>query len=47
LQNVVVRGQETQLDALRRKMKDTETQRDKANAQLGKMIGDLEIDAAL
>jgi hypothetical protein len=39
--------EETQLDALRKKMKDTEAQRDKANAELAKMIADLEMDAAL
>ena len=39
--------EETQLDALRKKMKDTEAQRDKANADLGKMIGDLEMEAEL
>ena len=39
--------EETQLDALRKKTKDTEAQRDKANAELGKMIGDLDMDAAV
>ena len=39
--------EETQLDTLRKKMKDTESQRDRANAELAKLIGDLEIDAAL
>jgi hypothetical protein len=39
--------QETQLDALRKKIQDTETQRDKANAELEKMIDELEIEAKL
>jgi hypothetical protein len=39
--------EETQLDTLHKKMKDTESQRDKASAELAKLIGDLEIDAAL
>jgi hypothetical protein len=39
--------QETQLDVLRKKIKDTEAQRDKANSELEKMIGDLQIEATL
>lgn len=39
--------QETQLEALRKKIQDTEAQRDKANDQLEKMIDDLQIEAAL
>jgi hypothetical protein len=39
--------QETQLDALRKKIRDTEAQRDKANEQLEKMIDDLQIEATL
>jgi hypothetical protein len=39
--------QETQLDALRKKIKDTEAQRDKANEQLEKMIDELQIEATL
>jgi len=39
--------QETQLDALRKKIQDTEAQRDKANLQLENMIGYLQIEAAM
>jgi hypothetical protein len=39
--------QETQLEALRKKIQDTEAQRDKANAQLEKMIDELQIEARL
>jgi hypothetical protein len=39
--------QETQLDMLRKKIKDTEAQRDKANEQLEKMIDELQIETAL
>jgi hypothetical protein len=39
--------QETQLDALRKKIQDTEAQRDKANLQLGSMISDLQIEATM
>jgi hypothetical protein len=39
--------EETQLDALRKKMKDTEVERDKAKADLGKMIDSLQIEATL
>jgi len=39
--------QETRLDALRKKIQDTEAQRDKANLQLENMIGDLQIEAAM
>jgi len=39
--------QETQLDALRKKIQDTEAQRDKASFQLENMIGDLQIEATL
>jgi hypothetical protein len=39
--------EETQLEALRKKMKDSEAQRDKANVELGKMIGELEMEATL
>ncbi len=39
--------QETQLDVLRKKIKDTEAQRDKANGELEKMIEDLQIEATL
>jgi hypothetical protein len=39
--------QETQLDQLRKKIQDTEAQRDKANDQLEKMIGELQIEATM
>jgi len=39
--------QETQLDVLRKKIKDTEAQRDKANDQLGKLIEELQIEATI
>jgi hypothetical protein len=39
--------QETQLDALRKKIQDTEAQRDKANSALEKMIDDLQIEARM
>jgi hypothetical protein len=39
--------QETQLNALRKKTRDTEAQRDKASLQLENMIGDLQIEATL
>jgi hypothetical protein len=39
--------QETQLDVLRKKIKDTEAQRDKANEQLEKSIDELQIEATL
>src|SRR6266581_4133769 len=39
--------QETQLEALRKKIQETEAQRDAANAQLEKMIGDLQIEAVM
>lgn len=39
--------QETQLEALRNKIRDTEAQRDKANEQLEKMIGELQIEATM
>lgn len=39
--------EETQLDGLRKKVKDTETQRDNANAELVRMIGELDIDTTL
>ena len=39
--------QETRLDALRKKIQDTEAQRDKANEQLGKMIDELQIEATM
>jgi hypothetical protein len=39
--------QETQLDELRKKIKDTEAQRDKDNAQLEKMIDELQIEAPM
>jgi chromosome segregation ATPase len=39
--------QETQLDVLRKKIKDTEAQRDKANEQLEKMVDELQIEATL
>jgi hypothetical protein len=39
--------QETQLEALRRTIRDTEAQRDKANDQLEKMIDELQIEATL
>jgi hypothetical protein len=39
--------QETQLDALGKKIKDTEAQRDKANEQLEKMIEELQVEATL
>jgi len=40
-------GQETQLDALRKKIRDTEAQRDKANGELEKMIEGLQIEASV
>jgi hypothetical protein len=39
--------QETQLESLRRIIRDTEAQRDKANDQLEKMIDELEMEATL
>lgn len=39
--------QETQLESLRKTIRDTEAQRDKANDQLEKMIDELQIEAAL
>ena len=39
--------QETQLDVLRKKIRETEGQRDKANEQLDKMIDELQIEATL
>jgi hypothetical protein len=39
--------QETQLDALRKKIQDAEGRRDKANEELEKMIDELQIDAPL
>jgi hypothetical protein len=39
--------QETQLDVLRKRIKDTEAQRDKANEQLEKMVDELQIEATL
>jgi hypothetical protein len=39
--------QETQLESLRKTIRDTEAQRDKANGQLEKMIDELAIDATL
>jgi len=39
--------QETQLESLRKTIRDTEAQRDKANSQLEKMIDELQIEAAL
>lgn len=39
--------QETQLEALRKKIQDTEAQRDKANDQLESMIDELQIEATL
>jgi hypothetical protein len=39
--------QETQIDTLRKKIRDTETQRDAANETLEKMIGDLLLEATL
>jgi hypothetical protein len=39
--------QENQLEALRRNIQSTEAQRDKANAELEKMIEDLQIEASL
>ena len=39
--------QETQLEALRKKIQDTEAQRDKANGQLKKTIDDLQIEATM
>ena len=37
--------QETQLETLRKKIRDTEAQRDMANEQLQKMIGELQLEA--
>jgi chromosome segregation ATPase len=39
--------QETQLETLRKTIRDTEAQRDKANYQLEKMIDELQLEAAL
>jgi len=39
--------EETQLEGLRNKVKDTETRRDNANAELARMIGELDIDTTL
>ncbi len=39
--------QETQLDVLRKKIKDTEAQRDRANSELEKMVEELQIEATL
>jgi hypothetical protein len=39
--------QETQLEALRKKIKDTEVQRDKANNALEKMVDELQIEATM
>lgn len=39
--------QETQLDVLRKTIRDTEAERDKANDLLGKMIDDLQIESSL
>jgi hypothetical protein len=39
--------QETQLDALRKKIQDAEARRDKANEELEKMIDELQIEASL
>jgi len=39
--------QETQLDTLRKKIQDTETQRDKANNALEKMIDELQLEATM
>jgi hypothetical protein len=37
--------QETQLETLRKKIKDTEAQRDKENEALAKMIDELQLEA--
>jgi len=39
--------QETRLDTLRKKIQDTEAQRDEANEQLEKMIDELQIEATM
>jgi len=39
--------QETQLDALRKKIQDTEARRDTANDQLQKIINDLKMESTL
>jgi predicted RNase H-like nuclease (RuvC/YqgF family) len=39
--------QETQLETLRKKIQDTEAQRDKANDELEKMIDELQLEATL
>lgn len=39
--------QETQLDTLRKKIKNTEVQRDKENAELEKMIDELQLEATM
>jgi len=39
--------QETQLAALRKKIQDTEAQRDAAQTQLDTMIGELHLEASL
>lgn len=40
-------NQQTQLESLRKTIRDTEAQRDKANDQLEKMVADLQIEASL
>ena len=39
--------QETQIDTLRKKIRETEGQRDKANRQLEKLVDELQIEATL
>jgi chromosome segregation ATPase len=39
--------QETQLETLRKKIRDTEAERDRANAELEKIVDELQIEATL
>src|SRR4029077_8953366 len=39
--------EETQIDGLRKTMKDTEARKDQANTELGKLIAELDLDVAL
>ena len=39
--------EETQIDGLRKTMKETESRKDQANTELAKMIAELDLDVAL
>jgi len=39
--------QETQIDVLRKKIRDSEAQRDKANSELEKMMEELQIETSV